>query len=269
MALRLPYIQVTQEAWDYARQLAALSGRSEGDSFLAVVNLWRWGLSLGPEDQPPAGVCDSPRADRLLLANLGSGWAPETVDVLADLQLVERTETGIRVRGMDRYRRTWEKNRRRKPAGSVPVTGTKPAPAAPEPAPQTQTQTQTQIENQKLVVKEAPPPAPVERLPGPVVIEAPKTSPDTWTGEEFWRWAQSRRQASGLVAERARPRDLGSWFSAALMTPGVTVRALQEAFYRFGESKHWGGTTPPYPFRGFVSQWDQFMPEVGRAANRS
>lgn len=255
MALRLPYLQVTQEAWDYARQLAALSGRSEADAFFAVCNLWRWGLSLGPEDQPPSGVCDSPRADRLLLANLGSVWVPETVDLLVELGLVERTETGLRVRGMDRYLRTWMKNKRRKPASGVPVTGTNPAPSAPKPAPQTQTQTQTQIEDPTTTA----PPASFAQGP----VEAPTTPPAAWLFPDFWRYCQSRRQAGGLLPEKLPDLTKGAaWWSACLMEPGITPEVMVAAFNDFGRDPYWERPEirPHYPFRAFVKEWRKHVP---------
>lgn len=120
----MPYIQVTQETWDHARALASLTGVDVGRAFMAVCDLWKWGLSLGPEDQPPTGVLMSPRVARLLAAGISwTGDADVLLEALIDLRLVERLEDGIRVRGTDRYRRTWEKNKRRKPADMVPVTG--------------------------------------------------------------------------------------------------------------------------------------------------
>jgi hypothetical protein len=147
--MRLPYLQVTQETWEYARQLEVLTGVDMPKCFVALCDVWRWAISLGPEDQPPSGVCDSPRADKLLAAAAGwRGDPAEFVGSLEDLGIVQRLPVGLRVRGMDRYRRTWEKNRR-KPARTVPETGTNPAPPAPEPARQIETQTQTQIEISK------------------------------------------------------------------------------------------------------------------------
>lgn len=115
------------------------------------------------------------------------------------------------------------------------------------------------------VVEEAPPPRVVEKVPAAFV--EPTTPPDTWTGEDFFAWAQALRQKAGFVGERRRPRDLSSWWSTALMTPGVTVERLQQAFIAFGDSKHWQTRTPPLPFGGFVSQWDQFLGREVRHAS--
>lgn len=104
--------------------------------------------------------------------------------------------------------------------------------------------------------KPRPPPV-IEKVP--VAFVEPTTPPDTWTGEDFFAWAQSLRQKAGLVGERRRPRDLSSWWSTCLMTPGVTAARMQAAFITFGDSKHWQSRTPALPFAGFVSQWDQFL----------
>lgn len=106
-------------------------------------------------------------------------------------------------------------------------------------------------------------PPPVVRELSPVVFVKPDKPPDLWTSDDFYAWAQFKRQEAGFVGERQRPRGLGAWFSAALMTLGGDIGALQEAFYRFGDDKFWQAKTPPLPFAGFVSQWDRFAPQRG------
>lgn len=94
----------------------------------------------------------------------------------------------------------------------------------------------------------------------PLVVAKPTTPPEAWTGDDFWQWAQFKRQEAGFVAETRRPRDLGGWYSTALMTLGGDVERLQEAFYRFGEDRHWQAAKPALPFSAFVSQWTDFVP---------
>jgi hypothetical protein len=89
----------------------------------------------------------------------------------------------------------------------------------------------------------------------------PTSDPDTWQGKDYWAWAQGRRQAAGLIPEKPpRHEKLSAWWSSVLMTEGVTVHALREAFYRFGDDKHWSSRDrdPPCPFAGFMSQWEKF-----------
>lgn len=109
-----------------------------------------------------------------------------------------------------------------------------------------------------------PPPPLKER--GPVVYEKPTTNSDSWSADEFFAWAQFKRQEAGFLGERRKPRDLGAWYSGALMALRGDVEALKESFYRFGEDKHWQGADPPLPFQAFVSQYDKYVPRR-RAAN--
>lgn len=266
--MRLPYLQVTAETWDNARQLAALLDIGEGDAFMALCALWKWGLELGDQEQAPTGICDNPRADRLLAAALGLDTpATELTTALADLGLIERLEVGVRVRGIDRYKRTWEKNRR-KPARVVPETGTNPAPPAPEPAPQMERKTQTQTEIPPLEVEDPPPPPKADNRTPFVIAPPPADKPlEAWDGPDFYRWAMGRRQASGLFAEKwPHPSRLSAWWSSALMA-GATVPRLKEAYYRFGDDAYWKSKTPPWPFQAFMTQWPDFIPpEDSRAA---
>ena len=168
--MRLPYIQVTQETWEMAAQLAALLNVSAGDGFKLQADLWKWGLSLGPEDQPPRGICDSPRAARLMAAAVGFPLdrANELVEVLVDLKLIATLEMGLRVRGTKRYWSAWKRNRRtghtrdheqvEQPSGQEDSKTEDPRGTRAEPAvdprgtrgePKHQTQTQTQTQTQK------------------------------------------------------------------------------------------------------------------------
>lgn len=99
-----------------------------------------------------------------------------------------------------------------------------------------------------------------------VVYEKPDKELEVWTAEDFFSWAQWKRQEAGLIGEKQRPRDLSAWYSTALMELGGNVEVLQEAFYRFGEDKFWQAKTPALPFAGFISQWDRFIPRGGSHA---
>lgn len=101
---------------------------------------------------------------------------------------------------------------------------------------------------------------------GPGVVARPTLPVEAWTGEDFWAWAQDRRQAGGLIAERERPspRKLGAWYSAAMLTLKGDVERLKEAFYAYASDKHWKSAKPPVPFKGFISQWDRYVPPAPR-----
>ena len=139
--MRLPWVQVTQEAFGLSRSLAGLLGCDRHRALSLLIDLWAWGLDQGPADEPPQGMVINPRAARMLAGAVEwAGDADELLQALEDLGAVEILDEGVRVRGMRRYHGTWKKNRTGsggKPNGSSAGTVT-------EPKRQTQTQTQTQ-----------------------------------------------------------------------------------------------------------------------------
>lgn len=139
--MRLPWVQVTQEAFGLSRSLAGLLGCDRHRALSMLIDLWAWGLDQGPADEPPMGIVNSPRAARMVAGAVEwTGDADELIQALEDLGIVEVFDGGIRVRGMKRYHGTWKKNRTGsggKPNGSRSDAGGKP---------KRQTQTQTHID---------------------------------------------------------------------------------------------------------------------------
>lgn len=205
--MRLPYLQVTQETWDYAAQLSQLvEDLNEDQAFVLLCNLWRWGLSLGPDDQPPTGFCESDRADKLLAAAVKwRGPARPLIIALSDLGIIELVHPGIRVRGLDRYHGTWKKNRRPKPGDRTEPERVPPGiPPAPERVQygtgaetQTQTQTQKKLLGHHHQADHGKPTAVENPVEKPVVV-----------GKEFWDWAMRERlKVHGLEPEPEPPRE--------------------------------------------------------------
>lgn len=297
--MRLPWLQIDQDGLNRCRLLARLLAIPEAQGIGIGVSLWQWALEMAPDGDFAGLVPDS----GVLAAAVG--WpVPDSGRLITELQRVGivATAPALRVRGLDRYRRAWEKNTRGKRktpkrVEALPEVGANPAPVAPVSAPQTQTQTQTDIEKNVRTSEvddavtldmrrppvnanvETPPkkrraceiidttgePEPEsERVPviaGPVLYEKPALDPELWHGEEFFSWAQAKRQEAGLLGEREVPRGLSAWWSTARMS--ASAAALQEAFIRFGNDPHWTKATPPCPFRGFLKQWDRFVPAGG------
>lgn len=103
----------------------------------------------------------------------------------------------------------------------------------------------------------------------PFVIAPPPADkdPEMWDGMDFYRWAMGRRQASSLSAEPApKLPKLSAWWSQARMTQ--STKRIKEAFYRYGDDPFWKSKTPPWPFLGFMSQWDRFLPPGDNHATR-
>lgn len=227
--MRLPYLQVTQETWTKAGMLSGLLGMTSREARGLIVDLWRWGVELGPDDTAPTGVCGSPRAARMLAGALQwGGKADDLVNALADVGLIEpRVDGSIRVRGMDRYRRTWEKNHRRtsggEPAQPVPGTGAQPAPDRQESgattAPQTQTQTQNQEKEPTNLVEVVEEPYSELDIGGTPVTRFRQRVRWKPTVEGFWAFAVMVREWRRLEPER-RPQKLRDWFSRAMAEAG-------------------------------------------------
>lgn len=111
--MRLPWIQVAEEAWGISRELSGLLPRVKPQQARGLLlDLWAWGLSLGPEDQLPDGVVRHPRAVARMAGAVE--WTRDPEELAAALEavgVIERLPDGIRVRGMGRYASTWKKNR--------------------------------------------------------------------------------------------------------------------------------------------------------------
>ncbi len=274
--MHLPFMQVANEVIDsVAIEVAAETKCSPGDAFLGVVKMQRWALARCKETAPPSAqaTIHGPEAARKITMAAGLQCAPEAFTrACANAQpaVLEELSDGFRFRGLDRYDAAWRKNHKdaaaawdaahpetaRKPPGRRPESG-----AEPERHRQTHMQTQTQT-------------LPTEAVEGPAPLGAtitpPEGDPESWLGTDFWSWAQARRIASGFLPEKKpHPSKLSGWWATARMMEGVTVNALREGFFRFGDDKHWESKDPPYPFAAFMSQWLKYTrPEVSHG-NRS
>lgn len=155
--MRLPFIQVAQEALTQARGLARLLKTNQPHALGLLNLLWAWALTLGDEDKPPDGVALTPHAPEIMAGSIGwDGDSDALLQALIAVGAVEKLEIGLRVKGMDRYAAAWEKaqkdrDRKRKwqsernGRGSDAEKTRKERGSDAEFRGQTQTQTQTQI----------------------------------------------------------------------------------------------------------------------------
>ena len=139
--MRLPWLQIDADGATRAETLGRLLGVGDMAGLGLAIRLWRWSLELAPDGDFSGGPHDS----RLVAAAIG--WAPDDSERLENELIRSGLVAGIRaglvrIRGLDRYKRAWEKNKRRKPAPVVPVTGNNPAPTRAEPARKTETETE-------------------------------------------------------------------------------------------------------------------------------
>lgn len=144
--MRFPWLQVDADfIAAHAGDLGSHLGISRREALGLAVDLWTWALARASDDAPPDGMVTGagPVPDRLLSGSVGwTGPAEQFTEALLACGLAVRIESGYRLTGFDRYKSTWEKNRRRtggKPEGNRSGTGDKPER-------KTQTQTQTQME---------------------------------------------------------------------------------------------------------------------------
>lgn len=139
--MRFPWLQVDADfIAARAGELAVHLGVSRREAIGIAVDLWTWALARAPDDGPPDGMVTGTGTvpDRLLSGSVGwSGESEQFSEALIACGLAVRVDSGYRLTGFDRYKATWEKNRRRtgrKPEKNRTGTGE-------EPARKTQTQT--------------------------------------------------------------------------------------------------------------------------------
>ncbi len=108
--VRLPYLQVTDETWAKAKMLAGLLGVDRRHAFGLICDLWAWALEMGPRDAPPTGIVQGALARTMLAGAMEwTGDVEVLVDALSAVGLIDVKGLSIRVRGLDRYFETLER----------------------------------------------------------------------------------------------------------------------------------------------------------------
>lgn len=259
---QLPFIQVHRSAGAMAAQLAPLlnvtyqHARGGLDVFwegLADRRVLARGLAL---PKPMVVLDDAECRQRLQLA-FGMELPPKLAETVGILEALE--DQKWRVRGMSRYLEA-ERTRLAKKRGTTPEAAGSDPGATPyvhrggTPVPPTSYPGEERGERKEEIVKDVRTPT------GPIVVTPPSTATDQWLAEDFWRWAQSRRQDANLVAEKfPQPVKLSGWYTNALQALSGDVDRLCEAFLSYGDDKYWQRQAPPLPFAGFMSQWERFV----------
>jgi hypothetical protein len=148
--MRLPWLQIDADGMTRGEMLGRLLGIGPDAGIGITMRLWRWALELSPDGDFTGGTFEP----RVVAAAIG--WDHDVERLVLELSvvgLIERipgtprvpVSAGlVRIRGLDRYKRAWEKNQKRRPAQKAPVTGTSRAGLEPEPARKTETETETE-----------------------------------------------------------------------------------------------------------------------------
>lgn len=107
--MRLPFLQVDADAMTRARVLAKLLGTDRHRAISIMLDLWTWALEADG-DQRPSGCIQGADAALQIAGAVEWDGDHETMSAaLVSAKLVERTEGGLRIRGMDRYHAAWDR----------------------------------------------------------------------------------------------------------------------------------------------------------------
>jgi hypothetical protein len=256
-----PFLAITLDAKRKAALVASALGLNRGDICWGLLELWEF---TWREDRAVVSGME-------LRAFFGSNG--ELTAALCEFEFLEPQEGGWRVRGAEKWlkvrvaqresgkahagnlKRGREPGRPGESKEAVPgclpaLPGEEPAGSAPALTPSTQHPAPSTLKEATAGAVAQQPPK--ETLA--VVVTEPTTPPDTWSGEDFWRWFQARRQSAGFVSERPPRGGVSRWYSQAMATVGGNVETLKEAVLRFGDDRFWQAKDPPLPWQGFASQ---------------
>lgn len=193
---------------------------------------------------------------------------------LVAFKFLERTPSGLRVRGADKYLRITgaqskagkanAKNLRRgaetgaevEPedtrggAGTHPGThpGTQPGPSRESSPALTASSEQRTPNSEHREAAAAAPKVPIRPMP-----DNPFAN-----GSAFWAFLQHERLAAGLATEKP-PRDVDSWFSEMMLELNGDTERIKATVAAFARDKYWKAQN--LPTRGLISQWRSFVPQ--------
>lgn len=217
--------------------------------------MWRAAVEFSRDGDFSGAV---PSAEFLAAA---CGWPTEDakrlVGALQQVGLIA-THPDMRVRGLDRYRRTWEKNRNfhrisLKSRPEVPSDGALTA--------KTGAKDEDEDEDEVTTL-----PAPTQIWPKP---QKPKRDRKPSAAEEFFAWLSTTRVASGLISETRPPKaTINAVFGPALVDVG---RGELEGRYRaFLDDPTNATKEPPHPWQVFAKtySWRRSKPSQN-TQNRS
>lgn len=109
--MRLPFIQVDADAMIRARVLARLLGVDRHRAISIMLDLWTWALEVDGDERPSGRIQGPDAALQISGAVEWSGDHDAMAAALVSAKLVERTEDGLRIRGMDRYHAAWDRQK--------------------------------------------------------------------------------------------------------------------------------------------------------------
>lgn len=243
--MRLPWLQVDADGLTRSRLLGRLLGVHEHHGVGLVLALWAWALEMSPEGDFSGDV---PGDAELVAAALSwpIGDASRLMTQLQRVGLIAQVPT-LRVRGLSRYRRAWEKNQRNRfselnqpeSRGRVPGAGASRAGKVPgagaNPARETETETDiTTIaapsspraaKKPRALKAEAPP----DPRHAPLVAELVEVFAENSGGAKYPFVGRDAKTVTALLAIEPVPERISTVWRMALRATGYpTVRTLPE-----------------------------------------
>lgn len=229
----MPFLAYDLDALENAAQVARAAGIAEDTAIAGNARMWRY--------------CWQQKTDRVDAAHLAGFYGTDkVVKPLASFGFIEPDGTMLyRVRGAERYLRISKAKSAGGKASASSRQRDQQGRLLPSSAP---------AEHQQTASSQ---PA----LPPSIEHRAPKKDSSSSGGPAFFARVQEARRTHGFTTERApNPRDLGAFFSEALMELNGDEGRLWGAYEHFAESEHWKRATPPWPFTAFMKLWRDFVP---------
>lgn len=246
--MRLPWLRIDADGMTRGEMLGMLLGVGADAGIGLAVRVWRWALEMSPDNDFSGGAHD-PGA---LAA--GIGWNPAEAERLlkelcrAGLAEVPVSAGFVRIKGLHRYQRAWEKNKRRKPALQAQVTGGMSAGTGKNPGCKTETETETSLKALRA-------PEAVPAVPKPE--KAPKKPRELTRQFRFLEWAAKCRSETYGLADV--PLAVARVNSVLKDFVARDSDICQGAYRRFLEDDYAEKCDPPCPMSLFAAQWPKYV----------
>lgn len=269
--MRLPFFQMTQDALVRARTMAGILKIPAAHGIGLAASLFVWALEMATSDDLTGQIADENPAEVVAAAVGWDGDAIKLYSAMCRVGFIERSqklEDGFdRVRGLDRYADALALPSKRSDAGKIGAAKRWQRPSNPM-ANDGQTQTQTQTHKETPPSEECAERTPPPEKPFELSSDPPKPTRRRSDAQQFFDWGQPERsRVTGLVAEaEPDPGKLNAWFPKAVEVSG-SVERLQIAYANYilhPRDDYW--TKRRFPFKGFMSQFRDYLPPAERAA---
>lgn len=243
----MPWRSIDDDGETRGRLLGRLLGVHELHGVGIAIALWHWAVEMS-RDGDFSGEMSS-----VELMAAACHWPVEDagrlVRALQQVGLIA-THPTLRVRGLDRYRRTWEKNQNfhrisAKSRSPVPSTGAKPAKDGAK-------------DEDEDEVTTFPPPT--QLWPA---APKPKKPRKLSAAEEFFAWLTARRAEKTKFTDEAHTvAALNAVFGRALTSYGRPQ--LEAKYHAYLDDPEGASKEPPWPWRGFAARYHSLKAPASR-----